>query len=249
MDEMKLLIDLHKDGERQGPGGTGETERALNLARIDRNAALKIADIGCCTGASTIVLAKLLNARITAVDFIQDFLDVLIQKATAAGVANQVSPLACSMEDLPFAEGEFDDIWSEGAIYNIGFAKGADQWRTYLKPGGLLVVSEITWITDSRPAELQQHWEQEYPEIETASARFRVLERHGYSPTGYFTMPESCWLDHYYRPMQGRFAGFLARNGNSEPARALVAETRQEITLYEKYKAHFSYGFYIARKP
>jgi methylase of polypeptide subunit release factors len=67
MDDYQLLIDLHKQGHPPGPGGDAETEQALNLAMVDRTAPLKVADIGCGTGASTRVLAQLLNARITAV--------------------------------------------------------------------------------------------------------------------------------------------------------------------------------------
>ncbi|RLA48349.1 MAG: SAM-dependent methyltransferase, partial [Gammaproteobacteria bacterium] len=52
MDDYQLLIDLHKRANRQGPGGEAETEKALSLAMIDRTAPLKIADIGCGTGAS-----------------------------------------------------------------------------------------------------------------------------------------------------------------------------------------------------
>jgi ubiquinone/menaquinone biosynthesis C-methylase UbiE len=248
VDDYKLLIDLHKQGYRQGPGGDAETEQALNLAMIDRTAPLKVADIGCGTGASTLVLAQLLNARITAVDFLQDFLDVLEEKAENMGVADRISTLACSMDNLPFANEELDVIWSEGAIYNIGFEKGVVDWRRYLKAGGLLVASEITWITDSRPPELQNHWDTEYPEIDVASAKIRVLEKHGYSPVGYFVLPEHCWMDQYYRPMQARFEDFLNRNGNSEESRAIVAAEQREIDLYETYKAHISYGMYVARK-
>ncbi|MDF1568784.1 MAG: hypothetical protein RQ801_12930 [Spirochaetaceae bacterium] len=53
MDEYRLLIDLHKQGRRQGPGGDTETEQAFNLAAVDRKSPLKAADIGCGTGAST----------------------------------------------------------------------------------------------------------------------------------------------------------------------------------------------------
>ena len=81
MDDYRLLIDLHKQGSRQGPGGDAETEQALNLAMVDRAAPLKVADIGCGTGASAVLLARLLNAHITAVDFIQDFLDELNERA------------------------------------------------------------------------------------------------------------------------------------------------------------------------
>jgi SAM-dependent methyltransferase len=248
MDDYKLLIDLHKQGDRQGPGGDAETEQALNLAMVDRAAPLKVADIGCGTGASVLLLARLLNARITAVDFLQDFLDVLEERAERMGVADRISTLACSMDNLPFADEELDVIWSEGAIYNIGFETGVTGWRRYLKAGGLLVASEITWITDSRPQELQDHWDSEYPEIDVASAKIRVLEKHGYSPVGYFVLPEHCWLDQYYRPMQARFEDFLNRNGNSEEAREIVAAEQREIDLYETYKAHISYGVYVARK-
>jgi len=249
MDDYTLLIDLHKQGHRQGPGGDTETELALNLARIDRHASLKVADIGCGTGASTILLARLLNkAEITAVDFLQDFLDVLNEEAKNSGVADRISTLPCSMENLPFADEELDVIWSEGAIYNMGFEKGVAEWRRFLKTGGMLVASEITWLTDSRPEELQQHWDNEYPEINTASAKISVLEKQGYSPMGYFVLPEHCWLDEYYRPIQARLDDFLSRNGNSQEAHEIADVEQKEIALYEKYKTYFSYGVYIARK-
>ena len=249
MDDYKLLIDLHRQGHRQGPGGDAETELALNLAMIDRNAKLKIADIGCGTGASTLLLAQLLrNSHITAVDFLPVFLDVLNKEAESAGVADRISTLTRSMDDLPFADEELDIIWSEGAIYNIGFERGVKDWRRFLKTNGILVASEITWITDSRPAEIQTHWDSEYPEMNVASEKIRVLEKYGYSPIGYFVLSEHCWLEQYYRPMQSRFDEFLSRNGNSEEARAIVAAERNEIDLYERNKAHVSYGVYIGKK-
>ncbi len=184
MDNLELLIDLHRDGERQGPGGEAETELALQLAGVDRAAPLKLADIGCGTGASTLLLARLLgNARITAVDRLPEFLDVLQARARQQGVAGAITPCAASMDNLPFADGELDVIWSEGAIYNIGFARGIAEWRRFLKPDGLLVVSEITWTTAARPADLQRHWQAEYPEIDRPlQARFdSFLRRHGHS--------------------------------------------------------------------
>jgi SAM-dependent methyltransferase len=248
MDDYQLLIDLHKQANRQGPGGDAELEKALGLTMLDPTQPLKIADIGCGTGASTLLLARLLNAQITAVDFLPDFLEVLEHRAANLGLTEQITTLACSMEDLPFDDEVYDLIWSEGAIYNMGFAAGIKDWNRYLKVGGILVVSEITWITHTRPAEIQQHWEREYPEIDVASAKISLLEQSGYTPIGYFTLPESCWLDHYYRPMQNNFQGFLERNGNREEARAIVEAEKQEIALYEEYKDYYSYGVYIARK-
>ena len=135
----------------------------MELAGLDRSRPLKIADIGCGTGASTILLAKELDADITAVDFLPEFLDELQIRASEQGVADRITTLNCSMDALPFEEGEFDVIWSEGAIYNIGFEAGVSAWRRFLKPGGKLIVSEITWLSATRPAELQSHWHSEYP--------------------------------------------------------------------------------------
>ena len=248
MEELELLIDLHKNALRQGPGGDAETEMAIALADLNRNMPLNILDIGCGTGASTLILARVLNAKITAVDFLQDFLDVLESRTRSLGLEEKITPLCASMEELPFEGEQFDVIWSEGAIYNIGFNKGLSDWRRYLKPGGLLVASEITWTTSSRPSELQSHWDSEYPEIGTASSKIKAIEDNGYSPVGYFVLPENCWLDNYYEPMRSNFQAFLNRNKNSEEAQAIVKAECHEIELYEKYKTYYSYGVYVAKK-
>ena len=248
MEDYQLLIDLHKNAIRQGPGGDAETEKALDLTMLDRAAPIKIADIGCGTGASTLKLASLLNARLTAVDFFQDFLDILEVRAKNQGLSDKITTLACSMANLPFGEEEYDVIWSEGAIYNIGFEKGVKEWNRYLKVGGLLVVSEITWTTGSRPSKLQKYWDDEYSEIDVASSKIGILEKSGYSPIGYFVLPEHCWVANYYQPLQNRFKDFLNQNGNSEEAQAVVEVENREIELYEKYKAYYNYGVYVARK-
>ncbi|MBW2519454.1 MAG: class I SAM-dependent methyltransferase, partial [Deltaproteobacteria bacterium] len=169
MENLDLIIDLHKHAKRQGPGSDNETEKALSLAMLDKTNHLKIADIGCGTGSSAIVLAKQLNAHITAVDFLPEFIDVMIKNSTLQGLNDKISPLVCSMDNLPFHHEEFDAIWSEGAIYNMGFERGIKEWARFLRPGGMLIVSEITWSTNDRPKELQTYWESEYPEIDKAS--------------------------------------------------------------------------------
>jgi SAM-dependent methyltransferase len=247
MDHLDLLIDLHQHNPRQGPGDDAQTALALRLTGLDTAAPLRVADIGCGTGAATLALARLLpRAHITAVDFLTPFLGTLRERAHAAGVSGCVTTLEASMDALPFADGAFDLLWSEGAIYNMGFENGVRSWRRFLKPGGVLVASELTWTTHTRPPELQAHWEREYPEVATAADKLSVLERNGYSPLGCFVLPESCWLRDYYVPLRAGFSDFLNRHGHSEAARAVVAENDEEIALFEKYKAFFSYGVYVA---
>ena len=248
MNELQLLIDLHRSQQRQGPGSVTATKLALELTGLNPAIPLKIADIGCGTGASSLLLAKQLNAHITAVDFLPEFLDVLKQRATLAGVSDRITPLACSMDSLPFDKDVYDVIWSEGAIYNIGFENGIQLWRPFLKKHGVLVVSEITWTTNDRPAELQTYWDAQYPEINTASSKLQILENNGYSPIGYFVLAEDCWLENYYDPLVNSFPDFVARHPQDNEALSLIEREKEEIQFYRKYKSCYSYGVYIAKK-
>lgn len=251
MTELELIIDLHASGKRQGPGSQEDTLRALsaihsNLEELGRP--LKIADIGCGTGDHTLLLARQLpQAHITAVDLFPEFLKPLQAQAKAEGLQDRITTLEASMDALPFAKEEFDLIWSEGAIYNMGFTAGIKAWRPFIKKGGFLAVSEITWITQDRPSELQQFWESEYPEIEPSSAKVKALEEHGYSPIGYFILPPSSWID-YYEPMSERSETFLSKHHHSELAQKVVQDNLSEYDLYLENQAYYSYGFYIARK-
>lgn len=247
-DPFELLVDLHIGGVRQGPGSDEATRRAIALAGLGKRTDLTIADIGCGTGASTLVLASDLDASVIAVDFLPPFLERLDDEAHRRGLADRITTASASMDELDFEPESLDVIWAEGSIYNIGFENGIRAWRRFLAPGGVLAVSEITWLTAERPAELQEHWDGEYPEIATASAKMGALERAGYSPIGYFALPESCWLDHYYRPAQARFEAFLDRHQHTQVAQEIVEAERREIDLYERFAAYFGYGFYIATR-
>lgn len=248
MDEFELLVDLHGGAARQGPGSEHATRQAIALCGLEGKTGLRIADIGCGSGASTLVLAKALDAQITAVDLFTAFLEQLEANARDAGVADRIDTLAASMDALPFADAQLDAIWSEGAIYNIGFEAGIRAWRPFLKPGGIIAASELTWLTHERPVALSQHWEREYDQVDTASAKIALLEKRGFQPIGYFPLSEECWLDNYYRPLQQRFSAFLERHRHSDTARQIIAAEQAEIALYERYRAYVSYGFYIARK-
>lgn len=246
--ELELLTDLHKNNARQGPGSEADTNCAIQLSGLVGRKKLSVADIGCGTGASALILAKELDAHITAVDFLQDFLDVLTKRAADAGLTDKITTLHASMEELPFEEESLDVIWSEGAIYNIGFERGVKEWKPFLKNGGVLVVSEITWLTDKRPKEIDDHWKAEYPEISCASKKIDILEKQGFSPKGYFTLPESSWMDTYYIPIRRSLKDFIKRNNGNRTARAIAEQELSEIKLYTTYKNYVSYGVYITEK-
>lgn len=245
--DLQLILELHIDGLRQGPGGKNETLKAIDLTGVNKFVPLKILDVGCGTGASTITLLQELNAEITAVDLFPEFLQVLIKNAEQLGLQNKINTINRSMDSLPFYDKTFDVIWSEGAVYNMGFENGIKYWKKFLKNEGIIAVSDLTWLTSTRPEEVDQYWKTEYPEVDTASSRFDILERNGYTPLGYFPLPKHCWMVNYYIPMQERFDIFLNRNNNKDEANAIVEAEKIEIELYEKYHKYYSYGFYIAK--
>nr|VFJ76474.1 MAG: Methyltransferase domain-containing protein [Candidatus Kentron sp. FW] len=248
MSEFILLVNLHKDGERQGPGDKAQTRLAMSISGLlNKPRTLKIADIGCGTGASTLILAEDLDANITAIDLFPEFLSILRKRAEYAGLANKIRTLSCSMDDLPFEENSLDAIWSEGAIYNIGFKKGVSYFKRFLKRGGVLAVSELTWLTSERPDDITAYWEKEYPEVGTASEKIGILEEQGFVLLGYFPLPVNCWLENYYIPLEKRFPCFLAEH-DGDDAQSIVDAEASEMDLYKKYSDYYSYGFYIARK-
>lgn len=248
MTALELLIDFHKDAQRQGPGSDADTLKALSFIEIENNKTYKIADIGCGSGAQTITLANAINAQITAVDLFPEFLEKLNQNAKSKGFEHKIKTLQASMDELPFEKEMFDIIWSEGAIYNIGFENGIKLWKEFLKIGGLIALSELTWLTNERPSEIEEHWNAEYSEIDTASNKIKILEDNGFSFLGYFYLPQSSWIENYYQPMENRFDNFLKKHNNSKIAQDIVEGEKKEIQLYKKYISYISYGFYIAKK-
>jgi SAM-dependent methyltransferase len=250
MDEetLQLLTDLHINNRRQGPGSPNAFKRALDLAEIDSSTDITIADIGCGTGSATIPLLKQTAAKVTAVELLPAFLEKLRSNAGSEGVDNRLQTIEADMANLPFENEQFDAIWSEGAIYNIGFENGVQKWKKFLKPEGVLVASEITWLRSDIPEELKSYWEQEYLEIDMASNKLAILEQNGYSPIGYFTLTPDCWLNEYYEPIQANLDAFLNRNNKSAKAQEIVEAENNEYELYKKYQEYYSYGVYIAKK-
>jgi ubiquinone/menaquinone biosynthesis C-methylase UbiE len=248
MTELELMIDFHKNAVRQGPGSSSETLRALDFIDFSKQKNLKVADIGCGSGGPTLTLAQHLDGHIKAIDLFPDFLEILNRRAADLGVADKITTVTQSMEDLSFDQQSLDIIWSEGAIYNVGFETGVRMWRKYLKPKGYLCVSEVTWITNSRPNEIEGFWNQNYPEIDTAANKIKVLEENGFSLVGFFILSPKSWIENYYKPMEARYLPFLEKHGHSEVAMKVVQEHKEEYDLYLKYRDYYGYGFYVAQK-
>ncbi len=250
MDEarfIELLVDLHAGLRRQGPGSPASTLRALQLcAELPHQP--EILDVGCGAGEQSLTLAEATGGTVTAVDLFGSFLEDLEAEAGRRGLGGRVRTLQADMTDLPLDDGSFDLVWSEGAVYIMGFDAGLDAWRRLLRPGGLLAVSELSWFTEDPPADLRAHWEAEYPGIRSVEANARAAEALGYEVLGHFRLPPSDWVGGYYGPLEAQIEPFLARHGDDPAAAAVAQGTREEIALYEEHGEHYGYAFYVLRR-
>ena len=146
------------------------------------------------------------------------------------------------------ALGFVDRLTARSHIADIGFARGINEWRKFLKPGGFLAVSEASWFSRERPEVIDRYWRAAYPEIDLVSTKVGQLEQAGYVPVAAFVLPETCWSDHFYAPQTAAQERFLRTHAGSEAAAELVATQRHEAELYGKYKQFYGYAFSIGRK-
>ena len=245
--DFALINEFFIELERQGPGSPEETIRALSFIR-NLSDKTKIADLGCGTGFQTMVLAQNTEATITALDLFAGSIDKLNAKPKILGLQNRVKGVVGSMDDLPFGDEEFDIIWSEGAIGNIGFEKGLAHWKRFLKKEGYVAVTYESWFTDERPAEIEKWWTDAVPEISTIAHNIAVMQKTGYVPVAAFTLPETCWTENYFAPQKARQEEFLKKHAGNKAAENMIAFMRRETELYEKYKQYYGYVFYIGKK-
>ncbi|WP_029903122.1 class I SAM-dependent methyltransferase [Prevotella sp. 10(H)] len=245
--DYQMIIDFYKMVSRQGPGSAEVTKKALGFIP-DLSDSSKIADIGCGTGGQTMTLARNTGGHITAVDLGKGFIDLLKENAEKEGLGNRITTLIESMDNLPFSENGFDLIWSEGAIYIMGYENGLREWRRFLKQGGYIAVSEVSWITKERPQEIEEFWNRNYADINTVSNKIEVMQNAGYLPVAHFIQPENCWLEHFYDLMDDIVEPFLQKYDYNQEAKDFVESQMREIALYKKYKDYYSYVFYIGQK-
>lgn len=245
--DFNLICEFFSNMERQGPGSPDVTLKALSFID-DLTEQSYIVDLGCGTGGQTITLANHVKGKITALDLFPKFINIFNRNVKQLGLQDRAKGIVGSMDNLPFREEELDLIWSEGAIYNIGFERGLNEWRKYLKTGGYIAISESSWFTDERPTEINDFWMSAYSEIDTIPNQVGKIHKAGYLPIATFILPETCWTEHYFAPKIKAQEVFLNKYAGNRIAKELVVSQSYEEGLYQKYKDYYGYTFFIAKK-
>ena len=243
----KIFYEIHSNIPRQGPGNIESTLKALSMLS-GLPTGPKILDVGCGPGLQTVELAKHSNGEVVGLDFTPSFLDELRVNSTQAGLNEKVKIVEGSMFEMPFDTESFDVVWSEGAIYIIGFEKGLKEWRKFLKPNGYMVASHISWLKDEIPNKPKEFWQKNYPAITTIDNNLKIAKEAGYKVLGHFVLPEAGWWNDYYLPEEENIKRLKVKYANNPEVLAKINSTQEEIDLYREYSDFYGYVFYILQK-
>ena len=123
---------------------SGVRKATVKAARLKNGEA--VLDVGCGTGDLTLRAARRVGAegRVSGIDASPDMVKIARRKAAKKGrdIDFRVAPI----EDLPFADGEFDAALSSFMIHHLPDdlkVSGLAEVRRVLKPGGRIVLVDL----------------------------------------------------------------------------------------------------------
>jgi cyclopropane fatty-acyl-phospholipid synthase-like methyltransferase len=255
-EQMEILYELFDASlPRLGPGDNRSTKQALDMLlltgpnhkRAQGPRELRTLDMGCGNGAQTIQLARLVDGTILAVDNHQPFLDELMRRAETEGVSGKIQTCLKDMRDLGPENGSFDLIWSEGALYNMGFREGLTLCRSLLAPGGALAASELTWLRPDPPEECKRFFADEYPPMVDVDSNLEIIKSCGYQVVGHFVLPETAWKESFYQPLEVRVQSLRKKYAEDPERMEMIDSVQMEIDMYRKYSRYYGYVFFLMR--
>ncbi len=161
------------------------------------------------------------------------------------GVKDRIKAVKGDMRSLKFEDCSFDAIWSEGAIFIVGFEKGLREWRRLLTPKGYVVVSELSWLKHGAPQEAKGYMKQMYPVIKTIEGNIEIIQNSGYRLVDSFVLPSKSWWNNYYTPIETKLPSLKAKYKDNEEALQVITYEETEIEMFRKYSDYYGYAFYI----
>jgi len=241
MEAVAPLLRLFKGMSRKGPGSEASTLRALALCPLP--AQPSVADLGCGSGASALVLARSLQVPILALDADGTALDDLWEAAKLHGLLPLVMPHTGDMAAPGLSPESLDLLWSEGAIAHIGWSKGLNTWRDFVRSGGVMAITDATWFEEDPPLEARRAWEQWYPGMGTEASNLQIARELGLEVISHFRLPRQDWWAYFEQ-----VAMQCQKHRGDESLSEVIAAMEAEIALYQRTGDSYGYVFYILRK-
>lgn len=129
----------------------------LLYQQFDKNAHLKVLDIGTGPGMFAILMGKNPNYEVFAVDSSKGMLEQATQNAKNFGV--NVNFQFADAHHLPFDDESFDVIITRNVTWNLPYPKEAyKEWKRVLKKGGKMVNFDSNWYLRLYNGDLQKDY-------------------------------------------------------------------------------------------
>jgi ubiquinone/menaquinone biosynthesis C-methylase UbiE len=201
------------------------TRRAFRmLPKLDKP---RILDVGCGSGVPTMELARLGQGDVIGIDIDQPALDKLKKKIIEAGFSDRVQAVDCSMLDMAFPDESFDIIWSEGSISVIGFERGIQQWKRFLKPNGFLVIHD---------------------EKGNVEEKLEQISKCGYKLLGHFILSEDTWWTEYFAPLEKLIAKSQTSHTDDPQALEELNQVQRELEMFKNNPERNSSVCFVVQK-
>ncbi|ULG70169.1 class I SAM-dependent methyltransferase [Marinobacterium sediminicola] len=237
---MQDFMTIFSSLDRWGPGSEEDTLSALHQVP---HTPRRLLEIGCGNGVATRLLAQHTTAAITAVDNAASALEKLTAIARLNGTASRIETVCASMTDLPFADATFDLVWAEGCAYIMGVEQALECWRSLLEPNGILVLSDLVWLTGTPSGEAIEFWRNDYPDMTSTERRVEQMDKAGYHLLNTFSLSRQAW-DNYIVPLRARIDELHTHMPNS----TALADLDRELNIYQDCLGEFGYQFFILQK-
>lgn len=232
---MSAFLELYTGLFREGPGDASDVAWAAEMLGLAPDTA--ICDAGCGTGGD---IDALLNAAphgtVTAIDREGAFIRALRQDWAAD------DRVWAEIGDMATLSGEYDLIWSAGAVYFLGVTEALTGWRDALKAGGAVAFSVPCFFTDTPSDAARAFWEG-YPTTDVAGIAAQVKEA-GYTTIATQKIADAGWKM-YYSGLAAR-AAQLRPGADAEMARVLD-KAEAEIAAWRACRNETGYLLSVVR--
>jgi ubiquinone/menaquinone biosynthesis C-methylase UbiE len=125
------------------PGGRRSTEQLFGLARIEPGH--KVLEVGCGVGTTAMLIAQRFGAIVSAVDLDERMVQTTRRNVVAAGLSDTIEVARADIQDLPYADGQFDRVVIEAVTMFVDRERAAGECVRVCRPAGRVVDHEFIW--------------------------------------------------------------------------------------------------------
>lgn len=258
----KLFWQVLEHMPKTSPGLPNNTIDALNMAlakvkyqykkqgKSYNESKIKILNYGCGKGEENIWLLSNFKGELSCIDSDEACVNYLDERIEKLGLSDRCNIILNDngMEDLPFSKNHFDIIWQEGSMNDSDFDTRIKMFKKFLKPGGVIVISDYIVTDLSMPLELIRYFENFYPAITTIDNNIDVIEENGLKVNATFIVPDEAWWKYYLAPMREITRDLSIKYQMDMDKRKLIDEITLDMTMRDKYKKYYAYAFYVIQK-